>query len=598
MISGGNGQASIIAQGTLAALNAALNGLTYTPTPGYNGGASVSLTTNDLGHTGAGGAQSATNAIAITVGAVAHGLTINNVSVLEGNSGTTPATFTVTLSPASAVPVTVHYATSDGTATAGSDYTATSGTLAFAPGVTSQTITVPVIGDTVVEPDETFTVTLSQPSAATISVSTGVGTILNDDVAPPPTNPTPTPGPTATPTPGPTATPTPGPTATPTPGPTATPTPGPTATPTPGPTATPTPGPTATPTPTPTPGVSVNFTRPGAGAIYRSLPAIEGSVSESNAPANAALTVQVSVQRHSDSHYFNGKTWGATPTLFAATVSGGVTSGTWVLPAHLLPLGTNGQNFKDDKYVLTATATDNRSHTAGASVSFSLDGTPPSLTITTPAAAATVRELPLIAGTALDAPGGTGTHEVTLFLLRTSDGKYFDGTAFVTPPKVKGVVQFPALTTTLDPKSGHWTRRTGLPTPAQLLPGSYRLLAIAVDAAGNRSQLTQSFSVPALTAPTALSTASASVANSSVTLRFTAALEAESASDAAHYSVTVNGKAMMPESAGYNATTHSVTLGLLEGSLKAGDEVVVKWSGLSDSKGDAVAGQSGTLTAR
>ena len=80
-------------------------------------------------------------------------LSINNVSNNEGNSGTTPFNFTVTLSAPSASTVTVNYATANGTATAGSDYVATSGMLTFAPGITTQPITVLVNGDTVVEPD-------------------------------------------------------------------------------------------------------------------------------------------------------------------------------------------------------------------------------------------------------------------------------------------------------------------------------------------------------------------------------------------------------------------------------------------------------------
>jgi hypothetical protein len=108
-------------------------------------------------------------------------LSINNVSANEGNSGTTPFTFTVTLSAASTSTVTVAYATADGTATAGSDYTATSGTLTFNPGVTTQTLTVQVIGDTIVEPNETFFVNLSAPSNATIATGQGTGTIVNDD---------------------------------------------------------------------------------------------------------------------------------------------------------------------------------------------------------------------------------------------------------------------------------------------------------------------------------------------------------------------------------------------------------------------------------
>ena len=79
-------------------------------------------------------------------------ISIGNVSVTEGNSGTTNVNFTVTLSAAASVPVTVNYATADGTATAGSDYMATSGTLTFAAGSTTGTISVPVTGDTLMSP--------------------------------------------------------------------------------------------------------------------------------------------------------------------------------------------------------------------------------------------------------------------------------------------------------------------------------------------------------------------------------------------------------------------------------------------------------------
>ena len=67
-------------------------------------------------------------------------VSIGNVTANEGNSGTTPFTFTVSLSAASTQTVTVAYATANGTATAGSDYTAASGTVTFAPGVTSQPV--------------------------------------------------------------------------------------------------------------------------------------------------------------------------------------------------------------------------------------------------------------------------------------------------------------------------------------------------------------------------------------------------------------------------------------------------------------------------
>jgi uncharacterized protein YhjY with autotransporter beta-barrel domain len=109
-------------------------------------------------------------------------LSINDVTVVEGNAGTVNAVFTVTLSAASGQTVQVNYATADGTATQPADYTNTSGTLTFTPGTTTQTITVPVNGETVPEANETFFVNLSGATNATISDNQGVGTITNDDV--------------------------------------------------------------------------------------------------------------------------------------------------------------------------------------------------------------------------------------------------------------------------------------------------------------------------------------------------------------------------------------------------------------------------------
>jgi hypothetical protein len=101
--------------------------------------------------------------------------------VTEGNVGTTTAIFTVTLSPASGQTATVNYATADGTATAGLDYVAGSGTVTFPPGSTSQPVSVSVIGDTLFEGDETFFVNLSGAVNANIVDGQGVGTILDDD---------------------------------------------------------------------------------------------------------------------------------------------------------------------------------------------------------------------------------------------------------------------------------------------------------------------------------------------------------------------------------------------------------------------------------
>lgn len=97
------------------------------------------------------------------------------------NEGAGSATTTVTLSAASAQTVTVDYATSDGIATAPSDYSSASGTLTFSPGQTSKTFSVSITNDSVVESDETVYLTLSNPSNATLGISTATLTIEDDD---------------------------------------------------------------------------------------------------------------------------------------------------------------------------------------------------------------------------------------------------------------------------------------------------------------------------------------------------------------------------------------------------------------------------------
>lgn len=111
-------------------------------------------------------------------------ISINNVSVTEGNSGTTTAAFTVSLSHASSQTITVNFATAAGTATAGVDYVSTSGTVTFNPGQTTRPINVTVNGDTTLEPNETFTVNLSAPVSSTIADNQGAGTINDDDSQP------------------------------------------------------------------------------------------------------------------------------------------------------------------------------------------------------------------------------------------------------------------------------------------------------------------------------------------------------------------------------------------------------------------------------
>jgi Domain of unknown function (DUF4394)/Bacterial Ig domain/Calx-beta domain/Domain of unknown function (DUF4214) len=277
----GTNDANMTFTGTITDINAALNGLTFTPTANYNGPATLTITTNDQGNTGDplplsdtdvvnitvnpvndapvavndayatvedqtltvpapgvltndtdidsptltatlvtgpsnassftlnpngsftytpntdfsgvdtftyrasdGTDQSNIATVTITVNALPR-LNINDVSVVEGNSGVANAVFTVTLSFPSTAPVsvTVEFITTDGTATSPGDYQARTGTRTFAPGETVKTISVPVNGDTQPEPDETFFVVLADPVNAKLADGVGMGTIIDDDTA-------------------------------------------------------------------------------------------------------------------------------------------------------------------------------------------------------------------------------------------------------------------------------------------------------------------------------------------------------------------------------------------------------------------------------
>lgn len=112
-------------------------------------------------------------------------LGIDNVELTEGHAGTKPFVFTVSLSTSSAGPVTVDFSTRNGTAEAGSDYVAASGTLTFAPGELTKQITVLVNGDTQPEEIEVFFVDLANATGAALGDAEGLGRIFNDDTTGP-----------------------------------------------------------------------------------------------------------------------------------------------------------------------------------------------------------------------------------------------------------------------------------------------------------------------------------------------------------------------------------------------------------------------------
>ena len=162
-------------------------------TNGLNGSNSYTITSNHyIGLT--------KNGLTLTISPVPGPVTGNSAGVLNDlntylgtfptisitdvnvNEGVGNATVTVTLSSSSANAVTVAYATSNGTATSGLDYTATSGTLTFAANQTSTTFTIPIIDDATIESPENINITLSDPTNASILNGAGVVTIADNDI--------------------------------------------------------------------------------------------------------------------------------------------------------------------------------------------------------------------------------------------------------------------------------------------------------------------------------------------------------------------------------------------------------------------------------
>jgi len=180
----GTADATMTFRGTIANVNAALNGMTFTPTAAFTGTASVSITSNDLGNTGSGGPLTDSDSVSIDVSQTVNA-TIGDSNLVEPASGTANMVFTVTLSaPAPAGGASVSFTTQDeppaiSHAVAGQDYTATSGTLNFAQGEQIKTISVPILADNKKnETNETFLVVLSTPVNIVITDGTAIGTIL------------------------------------------------------------------------------------------------------------------------------------------------------------------------------------------------------------------------------------------------------------------------------------------------------------------------------------------------------------------------------------------------------------------------------------
>jgi CSLREA domain-containing protein len=174
--------------GSLTSINAALNGLTLKPNQGYFGTASVQITSNDQGHNGSGGFRSDTDTVFVTVRP--GGKLQFNAATYSAAENAGPATVTVTRTTASFGATSVDFATSNGTATggvacgAGIDYVSKTGTLSWGDGDSAaKTFTVTLCADSLVEADETVSLTLSNTGGSTTlgPQTTATLTLFNDD---------------------------------------------------------------------------------------------------------------------------------------------------------------------------------------------------------------------------------------------------------------------------------------------------------------------------------------------------------------------------------------------------------------------------------
>ncbi len=251
-----------------------------------------------------------------------------------------------------------------------------------------------------------------------------------------------------------------------------------------------------------------------------------------------------------------------------------------------------GANLLPGTYTVTATAFD-RAGNSKTTTSTVVVGSVPLVAITTPASGATISTLPKIDGTAK----GDNVQTVQLYLSRNSDGKFWTGSGWGART---------ALSTTTSALSGtpgvKFERTTGLPSGTNLTAGGYRIEAVATNAQGLKGNVFSEFTVQGGgggggTSDVVLSEASATASLGTVKLIFTGALDATTATDPTHYAVTINGRAISVERAIYSASNASVLLYMPAATLHGGDQVQVTFTGLRDSAGRTVSGQSEIFTA-
>jgi photosystem II stability/assembly factor-like uncharacterized protein len=210
----------------------------------------------------------------------------------------------------------------------------------------------------------------------------------------------------------------------------------------------------------------VAFTTPTAGAALNALRAITGRATD-NTGGSGIEKVAVRIRRDSDGRFWNGSAWNTTAALLPATDTRG-----WGIRQGL----PAGADLPAGLYTLTAYAYDKAGNQASRAIQVRVDTTAPtSLTFTAPSANSVVTSLPAVTGTATDEAGGTGIARVAVRLWRKSDGRFWNGSAWVTEP--------PVLLQTSGTAS--WQVTSALPSGTNLPAGEYRLYGYAWDRSGN-----------------------------------------------------------------------------------------------------------------
>jgi hypothetical protein len=211
--------------------------------------------------------------------------------------------------------------------------------------------------------------------------------------------------------------------------------------------------------------LSVSFLSPTDAATLSSLTSVNLQVNDTASPL---ASVKLAFVRNSDGKYWSGTNWVTTAAYLNAVKS--TTSANWAVTSQL----PTGSNLAAGKYTLTAIATDQAAHTKSATIGITIVTGGIAVTITNPANGSKVTSLPSVSGTVTPSTG-SGISRVDLFIQRSSDNRYWGGTAW-------GIAQ--TALATVRQTNGTWSRTSGLPNGSDLTDDTYTLTAKAYDLSG------------------------------------------------------------------------------------------------------------------